>query len=141
MIRRLYLAALFTIITYITYLGFDSRVTLVLSLALSLSILVWWMGYAYLALLGIALVYHRLGGFYGLTLLSLGIIFVESLHLTRVGASMRHYGTLTAAVIMALPLYSVAYYLSAYLPSLVNTMVAALFVVSLYLLFYLVVRR
>ncbi|WP_054839431.1 hypothetical protein [Thermococcus sp. JCM 11816] len=52
MIRRLYLAALFTIITYITYLGFDSRVTLVLSLALSLSILVWWMGYAYLALLG-----------------------------------------------------------------------------------------
>lgn len=141
MIRELYLGVLFAITTYFTYLAFDERIFLALTLTSALSFLFWWAGYVYLAVLGIVLVYFNLGGLYGLFLLSLAIIFVESVHLTRIRAPMRHYGVLFVAVILAIPIYYIVRSISAYLPSLSNTTVAALFLVSLYLTFYFVLKR
>ncbi|MBP1911538.1 hypothetical protein [Thermococcus stetteri] len=141
MIRKLYLGVLFTITAYLTYIGFEERIFLALTLVSALSFLFWWAGYAYLAVLGIALVYFNQGGLYGLSLLSLGIILVESTHLTRIKAPMRHYGALFVAVIMAIPVYYIAQIVSSYLPSLSNTTVAALFLISIYMTFYLVLRR
>ncbi|AMQ18748.1 hypothetical protein [Thermococcus peptonophilus] len=141
MIRELYLGMLFAITTYLTYIGFDEKVFLVLTLASALSFFFWGAGYAYLTVLGIVLVYFNRGGLYGLSLLSLAIIFVESVHLTRIRSPMRHYGMLFVAVMLAIPIYYIVQIISAYLPSLSNTTVAAFFIVSLYLTFYFVLRR
>ena len=99
------------------------------------------MGYVFLALLGILLVYRSVPGVYGLLTLSLSIIYVESLHLARRKAPLGHYVVLFASVLLAIPLYYTALMTSTFLPSLSNTSIAAIFIVSVYVLLYVVIKH
>ncbi len=98
-------------------------------------------GYLSLTYLGFILVYHTPPGGVAVASLSFALIYVESVYLMKRKAPIWHYLVLTASVILAVPLYYVSAILSELLPSLVNTVIAALFVVILYILLYTVIRR
>ncbi|WP_297523685.1 hypothetical protein [Thermococcus sp.] len=98
-------------------------------------------GYLSLTYLGFILVYRTPPGGVAVASLSFSLIYVESVYLMKRKAPLWHYIVLTASVILAVPLYYVSAILSGLLPSLVNTVIAALFVVILYMLLYTVIRR
>ena len=98
-------------------------------------------GYLSLTYLGFILVYRTPPGGVAVASLSFALIYVESVYLMKRKAPIWHYLVLTASVILAVPLYYVSAILSELLPSLVNTVIAALFVVILYILLYTVIRR
>ncbi|WP_456365357.1 hypothetical protein [Thermococcus sp.] len=98
-------------------------------------------GYLSLTYLGFILVYRTPPGGVAVASLSFSLIYVESVYLMKRKAPFWHYLVLTASVILAVPLYYASAILSDFLPSLVNTVIAALFVVTLYMLLYTVVRR
>lgn len=95
------------------------------------------------ALLGLALflVYYRTGGLYGMGLVALAILFLESAEMDRKKAPGEHYMILVLAVFLSLPLYYLVVGLAPLMPSLEVTMVAAMMVVLLYLISRLVVTE
>ncbi len=90
------------------------------------------LGALFLVLLGSFLFYTHLGGSYGLTLMILALLTVETAYLDREGAPMLHYAFLTLAVFMALPTYYLLVFLAPILPSMEVTAVAAVMLVALY---------
>jgi len=98
-------------------------------------------GYLSLTYLGFILVYLNPPGGVAVASLSFSLIYVESVYLMKRKAPFWHYLVLTASVILAVPLYYASAILSEFLPSLVNTVIAALFVVLLYLILYTVIRH
>ena len=142
MIRKLLSVGLFLLFALFVYLDFGLDIELILVLALALLTPLWEVaGYISLAFLGVLLVYHSIGSFLGLFSLIFAIQYVESIHLAKRSAPAEHYYVLFAGTLLAVPIYYFAHIASFYLPSLVNTAVAVLFVVVLYGLFYMVVRR
>ncbi|WP_297510203.1 hypothetical protein [Thermococcus sp.] len=98
------------------------------------------LGYLFLAFLGSLLAYYRPSGVYPLLALSFGIIYVESAHLASRNVPLSHYVILFASVFLAVPLYYVLLFTSVFLPSLSNTLVAGLLMVSLYVLLYTILK-
>ncbi|MEO2151664.1 MAG: hypothetical protein ABGW50_03310 [Thermococcus sp.] len=142
MIRKLLSAALFGLFLIMAYSSFGIGVELFLVLVPAVLAFLWEpAGYIALTLLGVLLVYHSVGGFPGLMTLIFAIEYVESIHLAKRNAPAEHYYVLLAGTLLAVPVYYFAYLLSLYAPSLVNTVVGAVFIVLLYVLFYLVVKR
>ena len=98
------------------------------------------LGYLFLAFLGSLLAYYRPSSLYPLLAISFGIIYVESVHLACRKAPMSHYVILFASVFLAIPLYYVLLFTSAFLPNLSNTLVAGLLMVALYVLLYTILK-
>ncbi|WP_297500867.1 hypothetical protein [Thermococcus sp.] len=98
------------------------------------------LGYLFLALLGFLLAYYRPSSVYPLLALSFGIIYVESVHLADRKAPLIHYIVLFTSVFLAVPLYYLLLFASSFLPSLNNTAVAGLLLVSVYVLLYAVLK-
>jgi hypothetical protein len=90
------------------------------------------MGAVFLVLLGSFLFYTRLGGSYGLTVMILALLTVETAYLDRERAPLRHYVLLALAVFLALPTYYFLVFLAPLLPSMEVTAVAAVMLVALY---------
>ena len=113
-----------------------------IALILAVASLLWEsLGYIFLAFVGLLLVYHRVGGIFGLTALVFAICAVEGLYLSKRNAPLEHYYVLFGGAFLAVPVYYFAYVLSFYTPSFVNTEVAALFAVLLYVLIYIIIKR
>ncbi|WP_457742925.1 hypothetical protein [Thermococcus sp.] len=124
------------------YSFFGWSVEFGIALILAVTSLLWEsLGYVFLAFVGLLLVYHRVGGVFGLTTLVFSLCAVESLYLSKRNAPLEHYYVLFGGTFLSIPLYYFAYVLSFYTPSFVNTAVAALFVVLLYILIYIVIKR
>ncbi|WP_297551949.1 hypothetical protein [Thermococcus sp.] len=142
MIRKLLSAGLFILFAFFVYMDFSPGIELILVLSLAIVAPLWEsVGYLSLAFLGFLLVYRSIGGFVGIFTLIFAIEYVESIHLAKRNAPAEHYYVLFAGTLLAVPVYYFAYLLSLYAPSLVNTVVGAVFIVLLYVLFYLVVKR
>ncbi|NJE54418.1 hypothetical protein [Thermococcus sp. 21S9] len=142
MIRKLLSAGVLSLFAFFVYLDFGPGFEFLLVLGLSLVAPLWEpAGYFALASLGVLLVYRSLGGFIGLLTIIFAIQYVESLYLARRNAPISHYLVLLGGTLLAVPIYYFAYLLSIYTPSFVNTTLAAIFMVLLYVLFYIVVRR
>ena len=141
MIRKLFSLSLLLLTVMMFSPTFSTLELAILFSAAFLSFLWGSMGYVFLALLGTLLVYRSVPGVYGLLTLSLSIIYVESLHLARRKAPLGHYVVLFASVLLAIPLYYTALMTSAFLPSLSNTSIAAIFIVSVYVLLYVVIKH
>ncbi|WP_297068705.1 hypothetical protein [Thermococcus sp.] len=141
MIRKLFSLSLLLLTVMMFSPTFSTLELAILFSAAFLSFLWGSMGYVFLALLGILLVYRSVPGVYGLLTLSLSIIYVESLHLARRKAPLGHYVVLFASVLLAIPLYYTALMTSTFLPSLSNTSIAAIFIVSVYVLLYVVIKH
>ncbi len=141
MIRKLFSLSLLLLTVMMFSPTFSTLELAILFSAAFLSFLWGSMGYVFLALLGTLLVYRSVPGVYGLLTLSLSIIYVESLHLARRKAPLGHYVVLFASVLLAIPLYYTALMTSTFLPSLSNTGIAAIFIVSVYVLLYVVIKH
>jgi len=142
MIRKLLSVALFGLFLIMAYSSLGIGVELFLVLVPAVITFLWEpAGYIALTLLGVLLVYHSVGGFLGLMTLIFAIEYVESIYLAKRNAPLEHYYVLFAGTLLAVPVYYFAYLLSLYAPSLVNTVVAAIFLVLLYVLFYIIVKR
>jgi len=142
MIRKLVSLGTFALTSLFVYLAFGPGLEALVVLVPALLTFLWEpAGYLSLSALGILLVYRSVGGFWGLITLVFAIEYVESVYLTKRNAPAEHYYVLFAGTMLAVPVYYFAYFLSFYVPSLVNTVVAALFAVFLYVLFYIVVKR
>ncbi|AHL23378.1 hypothetical protein [Thermococcus nautili] len=142
MIRKLLPAGLFSLFAFFVYMDFGPSIELILVLPLALVAPLWEpAGYLSLTFLGFLLVYRSIGGFVGIFTLIFAIQYVESIYLAKRSAPAEHYYVLFAGTLLAVPIYYFAYLLSLYTPSFVNTALAAIFVVLLYVLFYLLVRR
>ncbi len=141
MIRKLFSLSLLLLTVMMFSPTFSTLELAILFSAAFLSFLWGSMGYVFLALLGTLLVYRSVPGVYGLLTLSLSIIYVESLHLARRKAPLGHYVVLFASVLLAIPLYYTALMTSTFLPSLSNTSIAAIFIVSVYVLLYVVIKH
>ncbi|WP_048150557.1 hypothetical protein [Palaeococcus ferrophilus] len=111
------------------------------SLLLALGFLSYAMGMLALLALVLFIVYYRAGGLYGMGLVALSLLFLESAEMDRKRAPGEHYLILLLAVFLALPLYYLVVGLAPLMPSLEVTMVAALMVVLLYLVSRLVVAE
>jgi len=142
MIGRLLSASLFALSSLMAYLAFGFGFELVTILAFLLLSPLWEpIGYVGLSLLGVLLVYRSVGGFLGIITLIFAIEYVESVGLAKRKAPAEHYYVLFAGTLLAVPIYYFVYLLSFHAPSLVNTAVSAVFIVLLYVLFYMVVKR
>jgi hypothetical protein len=142
MIRKLLSAGFFLLFAFFVYVDFGLSVETALVLGLALLTPIWEpAGYFALALLGVLLVYRSVGGVIGILTIVFAINYVESIYLAKRKAPAEHYHVLLAGTFLAVPVYYFAYLLSIYTPSFVNTALAAIFVVLLYVLFYIVVRR
>ncbi|WP_456422274.1 hypothetical protein [Thermococcus sp.] len=142
MIRKLLSLSLFALLAVVVYLAFGFGFELVTVLAFLLLSPLWEpIGYVGLSLLGVLLVYRSVGGFLGLITLIFAIEYVESVSLAKRKAPAEHYYVLFAGTLLAVPIYYFAYLFSLYVPSLVNTVVSAVFIVLLYVLFYIAVKR
>ncbi|WP_297551018.1 hypothetical protein [Thermococcus sp.] len=140
--RNVFTTGLFVLFVLFTYLDFGISPETMIVLIFSLLTPLWELaGYFALMALGFFLVYRSIGGFVGLFTLIFGIQYVESVYLTLRNAPPEHYYVLFAGTLLAIPVYYFAYLLSLYVPSLVNTAVASVFIVLLYVLFYIIVRR
>ncbi|WP_297417756.1 hypothetical protein [Thermococcus sp.] len=129
--RRLYslipLALLFAILAGLNLW------TLIL-LPIGLLALRWYsMGLALFLSVSLYLIYHRIGGIYGLSVISLALLTAEMAYLDRKGAPKEHYLILLGAVLLAFPIYTLMVFLARFTPRLEVTGVAALFLVVLYL--------
>jgi len=142
MIKKLIPAGLLSLFALFLYFDFGPGVELFVVLGLALLAVLWEpAGYVSLIVLGFFLVYRSIGGFIGIFTLVFAIQGVESIYLTRRNAPAEHYYILFAGTLLAVPLYYFAYLLSFYVPSFVNTVVASVFLVLLYVLFYIIVKR
>lgn len=111
------------------------------SLLLALGFLSYALGMLALLALVLFMVYYRVGGLYGMGLVALSLLFIESAEMDRKRAPREHYIILLLAVFLALPLYYLVLGLAPLMPSLEVTMVAALMMVLLYLVSGLVVAE
>jgi len=142
MIKKLLTVGLFVLFAFFVYADFGLGMELSVELALAFLAFLWEpAGYLALGFLGVFLVYRSIGGFLGLLTLIFAIQYVESVYLAKRDAPAEHYYVLFAGTLLAVPIYYFAYLMSFHVPSLVNTVVASVFVVSLYVLFYIVVKR
>ncbi|WP_297066005.1 hypothetical protein [Thermococcus sp.] len=142
MIRKLLTAGLLALFVLFIYIDFGVGVETAIVLVLGLLTLLWEpAGYFALTALGFFLVYRSVGGFVGLFTLIFAIQYIESVYLAKRNAPAEHYYVLFAGTLLAIPVYYFAYLLSLYAPSLVNTAVASVFIVLLYVLFYIIVKR
>ncbi|WP_297519679.1 hypothetical protein [Thermococcus sp.] len=129
--RRFYSIIPLALITLI--LARLNPATLVL-MPLGILALRWYsMGAAFVAAVGVYLVYARAGGFLGLTLISLALLTAEMAYLDRERAPAGHYIVLLTAVFLAFPTYFLMAVTAPLVPRLEVTAVAAVLVLSLYL--------
>ncbi len=107
--------------------------TLVL-LPIGLLALQWYsMGLVLLFSVSLYLIYHRIGGIYGLGVVSLALLTAEAAYLDRNEAPKEHYLVLLEAVLLTFPIYTLMALFAGFAPRLEVTGVAALFLVFLYL--------
>ena len=129
--RRLYSLIPLALITVL--LARLNPATLML-LPLGILALRWYsMGAAFVAAVGVYLVYARVGGFPGLTIISLALLTAEVAYLDRERAPAGHYAMLLVAVFLAFPSYFLMAVTASLVPRLEVTAVAAFLVLLLYL--------
>jgi len=103
----------------------------VLVLALP-SLLSYFLGMFFLVVFIILLVYYKIGDIFGVLLVALALLFVESAYLDREKAPKEHYIILTVSVLLALPTYLFIRTLAVAMPRFEVTAIAMLILLTLY---------
>lgn len=103
----------------------------VLVLALP-ALLSYFLGMFFLVVFIILLVYYKIGGTFGVLLVALALLFVESAYLDREKAPKEHYLILTVSVLLALPTYLFIRTLAVAMPRFEVTAIAMLILLTLY---------
>ncbi|AIF68539.1 hypothetical protein PAP_00460 [Palaeococcus pacificus DY20341] len=96
------------------------------------SFLSYTLGVLFLIPFIILLIYYRIGGFYGVALVSLALLLIESAQMDRHSAPKEHYLILTLAISLTFPAYALIVLLAPIMPPLEVTMIAALMLLVLY---------
>jgi len=102
---------------------------LVLALPAFLS---YFLGVLFLVAFIILLLYYKIGGMFGVLLVSLALLFVESAYLDREKAPREHYLILAVSVLLALPTYLFIRTLAVAMPRFEVTAIAMLILLVLY---------
>ena len=109
----------------------DRRLIFLIPLAL-LSFFSYFLGAVLLVVTAFLLIYHKMGGIYGLGVMALVLLFVECAYLDREKAPLEHYAILLMAVLLALPTFVLMRSIAPLVPGFEATALAVLILVSLY---------
>lgn len=90
------------------------------------------LGMFFLLAFIILLLYYKIGGMFGVLLVALALLFVESAYLDREKAPKEHYLILTVSVLLALPTYLFIRTLAVAMPRFEVTAIAMLILFTLY---------
>ncbi len=124
----------FSLIPFVIILSLsviDRRLIFLIPMAF-FSFFSYFMGSIFLILTAFFLIYNKIGDVYGLGIMTLALLLVESAYLDREKAPPEHYAILLLAVLLALPTFILMKNIAPLVPGFEATALAALILLSLY---------